>query len=221
MIATRGLSKSFLKDGQTIEVLRGVDLEIKPGEMVVIRGKSGSGKSTLLNLLAGLARPSAGEVKVAGTRLDALSPAAATAFRAGHIGFVFQMFHLIPYLSLLDNVLLPLLTTPAGGALRERAHRLLDEFGLAARATHLPGELSAGERQRAAIARAILREPDLLLADEAAGNLDPENAATVLSCLRRYHERGKIVILVTHHELAGLSGANVRTLQLQDGKLVS
>ncbi|MFH0938490.1 MAG: ABC transporter ATP-binding protein [Planctomycetota bacterium] len=219
MISVSGLSKSYLKDGRTIEVLRDVNLDIRSGEMIIIRGRSGSGKSTLLNVLAGLTQPSTGTVEIAGTRVDTLSSTAATAFRAQRIGFVFQMFHLIPYLSLLDNVLLPMLTMSVADALRERAQKLLTEFDLADRATHLPGELSAGERQRTAIARAILREPDLLLADEAVGNLDPANAAVILSCLRRYHEQGKTVILVTHHELAALNSVNVRELQLQDGRL--
>ena len=224
MIVTRGLIKRFKKDGRLVEALRGVDLQIEKGEFAVVRGRSGSGKSTLLNLLAGLARPSAGEVEVAGTRLDQLNGAAAAAFRARHIGIVFQMFHLIPYLSLLDNVLLPMLTSaggPANGSAKgpERARRLLEEFGLAGRATHLPGELSVGERQRAALARALLLEPEVLLADEPTGNLDPENTTAVLAHLRRFHEQGGTVLLVTHHELPGLENANLKYWRLEDGRL--
>ena len=226
MIVTSGLIKRFKKDGRLVEALRGVDLKIEKGEFAVVRGKSGSGKSTLLNVLAGLARQSAGEVEIAGTRLDRLNGAAAAAFRARHIGIVFQMFHLIPYLDLLNNVLLPLLT-PAGGASngsahgKERAIQLLEEFGLAARATHLPGELSAGERQRAALARALLLKPEVLLADEPTGNLDPENATAVLAHLRRFHEQGGTVLLVTHHQLPGLEGVKLRELMLEEGRLVN
>ena len=223
MIVTRDLSKRYRKDGQIVEALSQVNLDVAKGEFVVVRGKSGSGKSTLLNLLGALARPSSGTVTIAVTRVDCLRGAAATAFRAQHVGIVFQMFHLVPYLSLLENVLLPELAAASSekkhGALRARAKALLAEFGLAGRAAHRPAELSAGERQRGAIARAILRQPELLLADEPTGNLDPENAGLVLACLQRYRTQGKTVILVTHDDLSGEKAPNARVVRLENGRV--
>ncbi|MCK6473962.1 MAG: ABC transporter ATP-binding protein [Planctomycetes bacterium] len=222
MITARNLVKRYRKDESVVEALAGVSLEVAKGEFVVVRGKSGSGKTTLLNVLAGLARPSAGEVEVAGVRIDRLDGAGSAAFRAKHVGVVFQMFHLIPYLGLLENVMLPCMAPGNGtsrGELLERAREILKEFGLAERATHLPGECSAGERQRTALARAILRKPELLLADEPTGNLDPENARTVLDCMKRYQAQGGTILLVTHHQLPGLEDVKIRDIEMVGGRI--
>ena len=188
------------------------------GEFVVVEGPSGSGKSTLLLTLGGLLAPSGGSVTFDGRDIyKDLSPGRRAEWRARRVGFVFQQFHLIPYLSALDNVLAPTLALPLPGA-RERAIELLARFRLADRSAHVPAAMSAGEQQRTALARALLHQPQLLLCDEPTGNLDGENAQAALDCLVEFHRQGGMVLLVTHH--AGAAAAAQRVLRLDRGRLV-
>lgn len=199
-----------------VRAVDGVSLTLQAGEFVSIQGPSGCGKSTLLLAAGGLLRPEAGTVTVAGQDPYALSAEQRAKFRAAHIGFVFQQFHLVPYLNVLDNVMVPALAVPAR---RERAVELVAQFGLADRAHHVPSQLSVGERQRCALARALLNQPQLLLADEPTGNLDRENGQVVLDCLREFARRGGAVLLVTHDGHA--SRVAQRAVHLRQGKVVA
>jgi putative ABC transport system ATP-binding protein len=203
MLSIRALAKRYAGPA-TRTVFEGVDLELRGGEYVAIMGESGSGKSTLLNLVAGLDRPDAGSVWIGGADLAALDDDALTVLRRERMGFVFQAFHVLPYLSVAQNVALPLALV--GVAERERAKgvmAMLDAVGLAARGASMPRELSGGELQRVAIARALAHAPTLVLADEPTGNLDPDSAATVLGLLRdQVKSRGAAGILVTHSPAA-------------------
>jgi putative ABC transport system ATP-binding protein len=196
LLVGTGLSKAF---GQT-PALEDASVHVEAGEILAVMGPSGSGKSTLLNLLSGIDRPSAGEVWVVGQRLNDLSEDALAAWRARHVGLIFQFYNLIPVLSALENVELPLLLTPFGRAERiRRAETALRVVGLAARARHVPSELSGGEQQRVAIARAIVADPDLIIADEPTGDLDARSADEVLGMLRDLsREFHKTVVMVTH-----------------------
>ena len=217
MIRCDDVTKTLRKTGAEVVSLDRFTAEIAEGEFVAVRGPSGSGKTTLLLTLGGMQRPSAGAVQFGGRDLYGLPPAERARLRSGEIGFVFQMFHLVPYLDLLGNVLLAAPGRP-GDAERERAAGLLDELGLAKRASHRPGELSAGERQRLAVARALLNRPKLILADEPTGNLDPENAAEVIRHLAEFHQNGGTVVLVTHGSAADEYAG--RMLRLDRGRLV-
>lgn len=217
MIRCDDVTKTFRKNGAEVVSLDRFTAEIAEGEFVAVRGPSGSGKTTLLLTLGGMQRPSAGAVQFGGRDLYGLPPAERARLRSGEIGFVFQMFHLVPYLDLLGNVLLAAPGRPSD-AERERAAGLLDELGLAKRASHRPGELSAGERQRLAVARALLNRPKLILADEPTGNLDPENAAEVIRHLAEFHQNGGTVVLVTHGSAADEYAG--RMLRLDRGRLV-
>jgi len=211
-----GVAKSFNKSGKTLAVLGGISLSLEPGDLTAVEGASGSGKSTLLMIAGGLMAPDKGKVEVAGHDLYALSPNERAAVRARQIGFVFQQFHLVPYLSVLDNVAVPALAHAANGA-RARAMELIERFGLKDRASHTPAELSIGERQRAALARALLLKPQLLFADEPTGNLDAANAGAVFDCFKEFVQQGGAALLVTHDALAS---ACARTrLRLKDGAL--
>ena len=196
-------------------VLRDVRLEVRPGEMVAIRGESGSGKSTLLNIIAGLERPDAGIVTVAGVALATLDDDALTAFRRTHVGFVFQAFHVLPYLTVAQNVALPLtLAGQRDAATGERVLAMLESVGLADRAGSPPRELSGGELQRVAIARALVHRPAIVLADEPTGNLDPDSAAGVISLLReRMAAEGACGVLVTHSVAAAQRADRIFTLR--------
>jgi putative ABC transport system ATP-binding protein len=218
MIACEGLAKRYAMRSRTVDALTDVSLVVSPGEFVVVRGPSGSGKTTLLLTLGGMLRPTAGMVRVDGTDLYGLSEAERAAFRARRIGFVFQMFHLVPYLTAIENVLLP---AGAGDARadRGRAAALLEEMGLVDRANHKPAELSAGERQRTAIARALYREPAVILADEPTGNLDPDNAAATFEHLAAFHKAGGTVIVVTHGHEADAPAD--RVVRLREGRIVA
>ena len=217
MILFDSVAKTFRGGGQSVQALDGVSCRVLPGEFVTVRGPSGCGKSTLLLIAGGLLHPSAGKVEVAGTDPYALSSSRRAAFRAGTIGFVFQQFHLLPYLTVLDNVLAPTIALRVPDA-RNRAHELLERFGMLDRITHLPGELSTGEKQRAALARALLSAPKVLLADEPTGNLDEENGQAVLQALAQFAAQGGSVLMVTHDSRA--AEAAPRALQLREGRLV-
>ena len=218
MIRCEEVTKIFCKNGSKITSLDRFTAEVAEGEFVAVRGPSGSGKTTLLLTLGGMQRPSDGSVQLAGRDLYALSPAERARLRSSEIGFVFQMFHLVPYLDLLGNVLLACPGKPSA-EVRQRAGGLMDELGLADRASHRPGELSAGERQRLAVARALLNRPKVILADEPTGNLDPENAAEVIRHLAEFHRGGGTVVLVTHGAAADAHAD--RTLRLEQGRLVA
>lgn len=201
--------------GQVLAV-DGLSLSLDAGDFVAVQGPSGCGKSTLLLLAGGLLAPESGSVQIAGEDPYALSPDARSKFRAENIGFVFQQFHLVPYLSVLDNVLAPSIATGSTGS-EQRARELIDQLGLSHRLEHTPGELSSGERQRAALARALFNQPKVLLADEPTGNLDAENATEVLKYLREFASSGGTVLLVTHDAQA--AAAADRVIHLRDGKL--
>ena len=218
MIRCDEVTKIFRKNGSEVTSLDRFTADIGAGEFVAVRGPSGSGKTTLLLTLGGMQRPSAGLVQFSGRDLYGLSPADRAGLRSGEIGFVFQMFHLVPYLDLMGNVLLAYPGKP-GPAVRKRAGELLDKLGLAERVSHRPGELSAGERQRLAVARALLNRPKLILADEPTGNLDPENAAEVVRHLAEFHKTGGTVVLVTHGTTADTHAD--RFLRLEQGRLVA
>jgi putative ABC transport system ATP-binding protein len=216
VLALRGVAKSFAGPAGPVAVLAGVDLELTAGTITAVRGASGSGKTTLLLVAGGLLRPDAGSVLLQGDALDALPAARRAQRRAAGIGFVFQQFHLLPYLSVLDNILVPALTAGADD-LRGRARELAERFGLGARLAHRPAALSTGERQRVGLARALLRRPALLLADEPTGNLDPDSAANVMRHLLEFAQAGGAVLLATHDPRAARHAAT--RLRLAAGRL--
>jgi lipoprotein-releasing system ATP-binding protein len=204
-----------------VEVLKGVDCVIAPGELAAIVGPSGVGKSTLLHLLGGLERPTSGSIRYGDTDLAALSDFALARFRNRCVGFVFQFHHLLPEFSAVENVMMPLLirrhAAPEG---RSRAIDLLSRFGLAARLHHRPGELSGGEQQRVAIARALIGEPAVLLADEPTGNLDSKTGEEVFELIRELNrERCLTCVLITHNE--ELARRTDRVLRMLDGRMLS
>lgn len=218
MIELSNIRKTYRQGGNEIHALDGIDLRVAPGEFVAIMGPSGSGKSTLLNVLGALDRPDAGRYRLAQDEISALDDDAASDVRNRRIGFVFQSFHLLPRLTVLENVLLPQrYARHADPGAAERAVALLERIGLGQRIGHLPGQLSGGQLQRAAIARALLNRPSLLLADEPTGNLDSRSAADVLELLRELHAGGQTLVLVTH-DPAIAAGAQ-RTIHLRDGRI--
>jgi putative ABC transport system ATP-binding protein len=200
VIEFRNVSRLYTRGADEVHALEHVSLEIPAGRFVALMGPSGSGKSTLLNILAGLDRPSDGQVSVAGRKLNDLSEDELAGFRAAHMGFVFQFFNLIPVFSARENVELPLLLTPLKKAeRRQRADTALRIVGLAERADHMPAQLSGGEQQRVAIARAVVTDPEIVVGDEPTGDLDAKNAEDVLGLLRTLkQEFGKTVVIVTH-----------------------
>ena len=217
VLAARDLTKGYQEGGRRHDVLAGAEFEIRRGEFVVLLGPSGSGKSTLLNLVSGIDTPDRGTVQVAGVDLPALSERDRTLFRRRHLGFVFQFFNLLPTLTVLENLLLPLeLKGPVGDQEEGRARDLLVRVGLEDRGDAFPDRLSGGEQQRVALARALVHEPDLILADEPTGNLDPETGARVLDLLDGLvREDGRTLLAVTHsRELADRAD---RVLQLDHG----
>ncbi len=210
MIELAGVSKVYRKAGAEVCALPRMDLSVGAGEFVAVTGPSGSGKTTLLLIAGGMVRPTEGDVRVDGRGIYALSTRERAAWRANTVGFVFQMFHLLPYLNVLENVLVPAL---AGRRVaRQEALGLLDRFGLAGRLKHRTSELSIGERQRVGMARALLNRPALILADEPTGNLDPDSGAVVMDHLSQFNSQGGTVLLVTH-ETAALECAD-RTVSL-------
>jgi putative ABC transport system ATP-binding protein len=219
MIALHGVSKRF--DGKRqVVALDTVDLHIDKGEMVSLVGPSGSGKSTLLNLIGGLDRPSSGEVEVDGARLAGVSDDELTRIRRDKIGFIFQFFNLLPTLSCVENVSLPLhLRGWPAAKIADRAKELLTLVKLDKRMEHLPDELSGGERQRVAIARALSVYPPILLADEPTGNLDSSTGAEILDLLRDVHQRLHATVLIVTHD-RGVAEACPRRIALKDGRVV-
>jgi len=218
VILLRGVSKTF-EGKRKVTALEGIDLSIAKGEMASLVGPSGSGKSTMLNLIGGLDRPSQGEVELDGQPLSKLSDDELTRVRRDKIGFIFQFFNLLPTLSCLENVSLPLhLRGWPRKKVEERARELLDTVKLGARIDHLPDELSGGERQRVAIARALSVYPPILLADEPTGNLDTQTGAEILKLIHDLHDRlGATVLVVTHDKT--VADSCPRTIQLRDGKV--
>lgn len=212
MLAIDNLTKYYHRSRVTVTALANFSLSASSGEMVAVNGPSGCGKTTLLLAAGGLLQPDQGTVIVSGQHLYALSSEERARFRASHIGFVFQQFHLVPYLSVLENVLSATLAT-SREAPRERAMALLERFQLSHRLYHVPDELSTGERQRCALARALLNEPKLILADEPTGNLDDQNADVVLSHLQTHAEEGGTVLLVTHDREAAARASRTITLE--------
>ena len=218
ILETRGIAKSFQTNGVAVEVLRGIDLALAPGEFVAVMGPSGCGKSTLLHLLGGLDRPTAGEVWLAGRRVDGLSEARWALLRRREIGYVFQFFNLIGNLSVADNVELPALLAGTGAdEARRRREGLLGELGIAGVAAKVPAELSGGQQQRVALARALINRPTVLLADEPTGNLDSDSTREVLALLRRYHDAGQTILLVTHD--ARVASIADRVVTMRDGRI--
>jgi putative ABC transport system ATP-binding protein len=212
-------AKAYRQGDREIVAVRGVSLEITGGEFVALMGPSGSGKSTLLNLIAGLDRPSGGEIYVGGVSLAILGDDALTDLRRTRVGVVFQLFNLLPSITVAENVALPLRASGVSHReTKERVRRVLTTVGLKDRATHLPEELSGGEMQRVAIARALVIEPTIILADEPTGSLDSATGREVLDVLRRcVDERGVTVLLVTHDETA--AGYADRIVRMRDGAI--
>ena len=221
LVEVRDLHKIFQRGGQRIDVLQGVNLDIPDGDFLALMGPSGSGKTTLLNLLGGLDTPSEGSITVAGDRLDKLSGAKLSAWRARHIGFVFQMYNLLPVLTAARNVELPLLLTKLGKSdRRRRVEVALSVVGLGERMHHYPRQLSGGQEQRVGIARAIVTDPTLLLCDEPTGDLDRKAGDEVLDLLQALNrEQGKTIVMVTHDPHAAARAK--RTLHLDKGVLVT
>jgi ABC-type lipoprotein export system ATPase subunit len=217
-IRVERVTKVYERDNGTVYALRGVSFAVGKGELVGLMGPSGSGKSTLLNLLGGLDRPTEGRVIVEATDIGKLSSDALALYRRDRIGFVFQSSYLIPALTVYENVALPLVPLPLSEEeKRERVERALEECNIAHRAGHLPGELSGGEQQRAAVARALVNDPELLLADEPTGELDPENASRVMELLTQIGEGGRTVVVASHDE--GVLAWLPRILRLREGEL--
>ncbi len=220
LVEIRNLSKVYTRGKQKIEVLHHVDLDIGNGDFLALMGPSGSGKTTLLNLIGGLDSPTEGTITVAGRRIEPLGQSELARWRASNVGFVFQFYNLLPMLSALRNVELPLLLTKLPGAKRRaRAAIALELVGLADRAAHKPGELSGGQQQRVAIARAIVSDPTLLVCDEPTGDLDRQSAADVLTLLQRLNrDHGKTIVMVTHDPKAAEYASHI--LHLDKGTLV-
>ena len=215
LVAIRGLSKHYVRGEQLIPVLVDIDLDIAEGDYVALMGPSGSGKSTLLNLIAGIDKPSAGEIRVAGVDIARLAEGDLATWRATHVGFIFQFYNLMPVLSAFDNVELPLMLT--GLSRRERRDRVdmaLALVGLTDRRDHFPNELSGGQQQRVAIARALISDPTLIVADEPTGDLDRVTAEEILGLLDRLNrELRKTIIMVTHDPRAAEKAHRVAHLE--------
>jgi len=214
-----GVEKHFRRGAEEVRVLRGLDLELRRGEFLALMGPSGSGKSTLLNLLAGLDRPDAGSVEIDGQRIDRLSDRQLARWRARHVGLVFQFYNLLPVLSAAKNVELPLLLAPLSAAQRrQHVQTALAVVGLEHRAKHLPRQLSGGEQQRVGIARAIVTDATLILADEPTGDLDRKTGDGILDLLQGLNtQHGKTIVMVTHDPHAAARAG--RTLHMVDGQV--
>jgi putative ABC transport system ATP-binding protein len=220
MIRCRGISKSYRKGSTVVTPLEKLDLDVPRGEFLALMGPSGSGKTTLLNLLSGIDSPTEGSLVIAGTELSGLSRRELTKWRAAHVGYIFQLYHLVPVLSAFENVELPLLLAPMSKKDRHaRVEAALTLVGLGDRMHHTPGELSGGQEQRVAIARALVADPSLLVADEPTGDLDRESASRILDLLQQLaRDHGKTIVMVTHDPRA--ADAAGRTLHLEKGQLM-
>lgn len=220
MIECRGISKSYRKGNNTVTPLEALDLTVRRGEFLALMGPSGSGKTTLLNLLSGIDSPTSGSLVIAGTDIASLSRRELTKWRAKHVGYIFQLYHLVPVLTAFENVELPLLLDNLTKKERHaKVHAALELVGLDDRSHHTPAELSGGQEQRVAIARAIVADPPLLVADEPTGDLDRDSASRILELLRelaRAHH--KTIVMVTHDAKA--AAAADRTLHLEKGQLL-
>jgi putative ABC transport system ATP-binding protein len=221
LVSVRALTKYYVRGDQVIPVLVDIDLDVAAGDYIALMGPSGSGKSTLLNMIAGIDKPSSGEIRVAGVDIARLSDADLALWRATHVGFIFQFYNLMPVLTAFGNIELPLqLTSLSRRERRERVETALALVGLTDRATHLPNELSGGQQQRVAIARALISDPTLIVADEPTGDLDRTTAEEILGLLERLNdELGKTVIMVTHDPKAAEKAH--RLVHLEKGVLVA
>ncbi len=213
MIELKNINKIYRDNNREVRALDNVSLSVKAGEFIVVRGASGSGKTTLLLTLGAMLKPTSGYLSIDNEEIYSLSEGERNSFRALKIGFVFQMFHLLPYLNVLENVIIA--SVKKG---REEAMDLLAGFGLGDRLTHKPFALSAGEKQRTAVARALINDPKILLADEPTGNLDPVNAEEIMKSFSEFHKKGGTVFLVTHGTEADKYAD--RIIQLEKGKIV-
>ena len=225
MIRAEGLSKTYMSAGHPLRVLDRVDLHVEPESFVAVVGPSGSGKTTLLGLLAGLDEPTEGTVTVAGENLQTLTEDGRAKFRAENVGFVFQTFHLLPTLTALENVMVPLelrerAARENGHSIRARAMILLERVGLGDRAGHYPAQLSGGEQQRVALARAFANEPRILFADEPTGNLDRKTGQLVVELMEKLNQELKTTLVLVTHDLDLAIRAH-RTISLEDGRVVS
>jgi len=207
LLVAKDLHKTYRMGGEDVRVLRGVDLKIERGEWLAIMGSSGSGKSTLLHLLGGLDRPNSGTVEFDGKNINAGWWGSIEKYRNKNVGFVFQVYHLLPELNVFENVLItamigysPLAWLGLRRDAKKRAREVIDKVGLSHRLKHRPAKLSGGERQRVAIARALINKPDILLADEPTGNLDAETGRQVLDLFHKFHEAGQTIVMVTHDQ---------------------
>jgi putative ABC transport system ATP-binding protein len=220
LVQVRDVHKIYRRGGERLDILNGIDLEIPQGDFLALMGPSGSGKTTLLNLLGGLDRPTSGSIEVGGERIDQLSDSRLTGWRARHVGFVFQLYNLLPVLTAERNVELPLLLAPLSKAQRTKhVATALQVVGLADRARHYPRQLSGGQEQRVGIARAIVTDPTLLLCDEPTGDLDRKSGDEILDLLQALNrEHGKTIVMVTHDPHAAARAR--RTLHLDKGNLV-
>jgi putative ABC transport system ATP-binding protein len=218
-IETTGLIKTYASSGAEVHALNGVDLVIERGEFVAVLGPSGCGKSTMLNLIGGLARPSSGQVLLDGADLSALSDDELSDIRRHKVGFIFQLFNLVPIISVEDNLALPAaIAGSERGHVEERVEQLLTAVGLADQRKRLPSQLSGGQQQRVAIARALMMEPSVLLADEPTGNLDSQTGSEVMSLFKSFHDAGQTIVLVTHD--AKVASLADRVLFMRDGRII-
>ena len=220
ILEARGLTKIYRRGASEVRAVDGIDLDVEAGEFMAIMGRSGSGKTTLLDLLGCLLRPTDGSLAIGGRSVIGASDGDLATIRRERIGFVFQEFNLIPTLTAIENVLLPLRYGPRRRDGRARAEQLLELVGLGSRTSHRPTELSGGEQQRVAIARALVNEPTVILADEPTGELDSATSDQLMSTLRELNrDRGVTIIIVTHD--AGIAGATDRVMRLSDGRVVA
>jgi len=217
LVTVQDVTKTFEHEGRSLEVLKGIDLEIEAGEMVTIVGPSGAGKSTLLHLIGTLDLPTKGRILYSGRDVTRMGSSELAEFRNRSIGFVFQFHHLLPEFTALENVMMPALIQ-GGRRLEDRARRLLDEVGLSERLTHRPGELSGGEQQRVALARALLMEPKLVLADEPTGNLDSQTSSAVQSLIFDLNRRHGITFLIVTHS-RDFAAMMPRRVSMKDGRI--
>ena len=220
MIWARGVNKTYSTGAVQVHALRGVDLDVRQGEMVAVMGPSGCGKTTLLNCLSGLDEVDSGEIRVENTELHSLPDDERSDYRARRMGFVFQLYNLLPVLSAVENVEMPLLVSGTKpGEARSRSMEILDVVGLSDRAHHLPGELSGGQRQRVTIARALVNQPTIIWADEPTGDLDSETAEEIIQLMRDLNrQNGQTFVVVTHDDYVG--SCTDRIIRMRDGQVV-